>query len=146
MVSVDLSGIVDKYEEDSPSNIDPKVKKEHQRRVNLNTFHHWTQFGGQPTCAHEELRRTSRGMKGPLQHPRDEELVEQFWVYRKFSMRKMQGSDVLLNHINKVKTLADRFICCEGKDVEMTLLERLPPLYEYLITILEMMPMKEFTM
>ena len=32
-----------------------------------------------------------------------------------------------------------------NEDVDMTLLESLPPLYESLITILETMPMKELT-
>ena len=59
----------------------------------------------------------------------------------------MQENDDLLDHINKVKTLADQLIYLKApvisEDIEMTLLERLPPLYKYLITILEMMSMKE---
>jgi len=52
-------------------------------------------------------------------------------------------------HINKVKLLVDQFACLEvlikSKDVVMTLLESLSPSYEYLITTMETMPMKEFT-
>lgn len=61
----------------------------------------------------------------------------------------MQENDDLLDHINKVKTLADQLIYLKvpmiSEDIEMTLLERLPPLYEYLITVLEMITIKELT-
>ncbi len=50
-----------------------------------------------------------------------------------------------LDHINKVKALADQLACLEvpvkDEDVVMTLLESLPPSYEYLITALETLPM-----
>jgi hypothetical protein len=60
-----------------------------------------------------------------------------------------EGAD-LLDHINKVKALADQLACLEvpvrDEDVVMTLLESLPPSYEYLITALETLPMKDLTM
>jgi hypothetical protein len=60
-----------------------------------------------------------------------------------------EGED-LLDHINKVKALADQLACLEvpvrDEDVVMTLLESLPPSYEYLITALETLPMQDLTM
>ena len=62
----------------------------------------------------------------------------------------MQEDDDLLDHINKVKALAEKHICLEvlveNEDVVMVLIKSLPPSYEYLITTLETMPAKELTM
>ncbi len=62
----------------------------------------------------------------------------------------MQEGEDLLDHINKVKALADQLACLEvlmrDEDVVMTLLESLPPSYEYLIIALETLPMKDLTM
>jgi hypothetical protein len=62
----------------------------------------------------------------------------------------MQEGEDLLDHINKVKALADQLACLEvpvrDEDVVMTLLESLPPSYEYLITALETLPMQDLTM
>lgn len=62
----------------------------------------------------------------------------------------MQEDNDILNHINEVKAFADQVACLEvpvkDEDIVMTLLESLPASYEYLITVLEMIPMKEFTM
>ena len=55
----------------------------------------------------------------------------------------------LLDHINKVKALAGQLTCLEvhvrNKDVVMILLESLSPSYEYLITTLKTMSIKELT-
>ena len=52
--------------------------------------------------------------------------------------------------MNKVKALADQLACLEvpvrEEDIIMTLLESLPTWYEYLITTLETMPIRELTM
>jgi hypothetical protein len=62
----------------------------------------------------------------------------------------MQEGEDLLDHINKVKALADQLACLEvpvrDEDVVMTSLESLPPSYEYLITALETLPMQDLTM
>jgi hypothetical protein len=53
-------------------------------------------------------------------------------------------------YINKVKALADQLTCLEVpmrvENVVMTLLESLPPSYEYLIIALETLPMQDLTM
>jgi hypothetical protein len=62
----------------------------------------------------------------------------------------MQEGEDLLDHINKVKALADQLACLEvpmrDEDVVMTLLESLSPSYKYLITALETLPMKNLIM
>ena len=56
----------------------------------------------------------------------------------------------MLDHVNKVKALVDQLVCLEvpvrDEDIVMTLLESLPASFEYLITAMETMPMKELTM
>ena len=63
------------------------------------------------------------------------------FLRRKFFAIKMDKSDDILEHINKVKSLADQLTCLEvpmkDKDVVMTLLDSLPPSFEHLITALE---------
>ena len=58
----------------------------------------------------------------------------------------MQKCDNILDHINKNKALADQLACLEvsviAKDIVITLLESLLASYEYLLTTLETMLMK----
>ena len=62
----------------------------------------------------------------------------------------MEEGDDLLDHVNKVKTLWDQLACLEvpvrEENIVMTLFESLLMLYKYLITALEMLPMKKWTM
>lgn len=61
----------------------------------------------------------------------------------------MQEDDDLLDRMNKVKAVADKFACLEApvrnKNTVMTLLEILLPSYRHMITGLEMMSIKELT-
>lgn len=72
------------------------------------------------------------------------------FICRKFFTWKMQEDDDLLDHINKVKALVEKHACLEelvkNEDVVMILIESLPPSYEYLITTLETVPVKELIM
>lgn len=56
----------------------------------------------------------------------------------------------MLDHVNKVKVIADQLACLEvpvnDKHIVIILLESLSASYEYLITVMKMMPMKEFMM
>ena len=65
-------------------------------------------------------------------------------------MCKMQEDDVLLNRVNKVKTLANQLICLEvpvkNKYIDMILHKNLSMSYEYLITVMETMMMKKLMM
>jgi hypothetical protein len=62
----------------------------------------------------------------------------------------MQEGDDLLDHVNKVKAFADQLVCIEisvrDEDIVMTLLENLPVSYEYMITAMKTMLMKDLTM
>ena len=67
-------------------------------------------------------------------------------MHRKFFTCKMDEDSDLLDHINKVKAFADQLACLEipmrEEDIIITLLESVPASYKFLITALEMMPMK----
>ena len=77
-------------------------------------------------------------------------LANILFLRRKFFTIKMQESDDLLQHINKVKTLADQLealdvAVIEG-DIVMTLLESLPSSFENLIMAMETKDIKELTL
>jgi hypothetical protein len=71
------------------------------------------------------------------------------FIRRKFFTCKMQKREDVLDHINHVKALTDQLACMEvpvrDEDTVMTLLESLPPSYEYFITTLETKARKELT-
>jgi hypothetical protein len=146
LASMDLWEIVDGSEEAPPSNADPKVIKEYQRRakkamstigINLvdNQLHHIKRCKGPAEAWNIHETRS---------------LSNILFIHRKFFTCKMQEGEDLLDHINKVKALADQLACLEvpvkDEDVVMALLESLPPSYEYLITALETLPMQDLTM
>jgi hypothetical protein len=150
LASMDLWEIVDGSEDAPPSDADPKIIKGYQRRlkkamsiigINLvdSQLHHIKRCKGpaeawKTLCNIHETRSLSNIL----------------FIRRKFFTCKMQEGEDLLDHINKVKALADQLACLEvpvrDEDVVMTLLESLPPSYEYLITALETLPMKDLTM
>jgi sarcosine oxidase delta subunit len=72
------------------------------------------------------------------------------FIRRKRFTCKMQEGDDLLDHVNKVKAFGDQLACLKvpvrDKDIVRTLLESLAASYEYLVTAIEMMPMKDLTM
>jgi len=150
LASMDLWEIVDGYEEGPPSNADPKIIKEYQRCVkkamsiigiNLvdSQLHHIKRCKG-PAEAWKTLCNIHKTRS----------LSNILFICRKFFMCKMQEGEDLLDHINKVKALADQLACLEvpvrDEDVVMTLLESLRPSYEYLITALETLTMQDLTM
>jgi gluconate kinase len=79
---------------------------------------------------------TSRGARDLQRHGRHlihetQSLSNILFIRRKFFTCKMQEGEDLLDHINKVKALADQLACLEvpvrDEDVVMTLLQSLPP-------------------
>ncbi len=150
LASMDLWEIVDGSKEAPPSNVDPKVIKEYQRcakkamstiGINLvdSQLHHIKRCKGpveawKTLCNIHEMRSLSNI----------------FFIRHKFFRCQMQEWEDLLDHINKVKALVDQLACLEmhvrDEDVVTTLLESLPPSYEYLITALETLPMQDLTM
>jgi hypothetical protein len=113
LASMDLWEIVDGSEEAPPSNADPKIIKEYQRRVkkamsiisiNLvdSQLHHIKRCKGpaeawKTLCNIHETRSLSNIL----------------FIHRKFFTCKMQEGEDLLDHINKVKALADQLACLE---------------------------------
>lgn len=77
-------------------------------------------------------------------------LVNILFLRRKFFTIKMEENDDMLAHINKVKALADQLngadVNITDGDIVMTLLESLPPSYEYLIVAMESRPIAELTL
>src|SRR5579875_1494527 len=77
-------------------------------------------------------------------------LANVLFLRRKFFTMKMQESDDLLQHINKVKTLADQLealdVAVTEGDIVMTLLESLPSSYENLIVAMETKDIKDLTL
>lgn len=72
------------------------------------------------------------------------------FIRRNFFTIKMDEGDDMLEHINMQKYLKDQLTCLEvlvkDKDMLMTLLDSLSPLFDYLITALEICPMKKLTL
>lgn len=126
---MNLWGIVDKFEGAPPSNVDPKVQKEYQKRMKkamfiiaLNLVDKW--------FAH------IRSCKGPadawqilcnIHEMRS--LLNILSIHCKFFMCKMDKGDDLLDHINKIKALANQLACLQvlmkNEDVIMNLLKSL---------------------
>ena len=149
LASMELWEIVDDSEEPPPSDADPKDKKSYQRRVKkamsvigLNLV------DGQ--LAHiKSCKGPAEAWKTLCNIHKTRSLSNILFIRRKFFTSKMQESDDLLDHINKIKVLADQLAFLEvpmrDEDVVMTLLDSLPPSYEYLITALETLAMKDLT-
>jgi hypothetical protein len=113
LASMDLWEIVDEFEEAPLSNADPKVIKEYQRcakkamstiGINLvdSQLHHIKRCKG-PTEAWKTLCNIheTRNLSNIL------------FIRRKFFTCKMQEGKDLLDHINKVKALANQLACLE---------------------------------
>lgn len=87
-------------------------------------------------------------MEGFFQHPRNEEFVHH--SFHLLEVLHVREGDESLDHIKKLQAFLDQFASVEvpmrNKYLVMTFLESLGPLYEYLITALDMMLMKELIM
>ena len=150
LAAKDLWDIVDKSESPQPDDVEESTKKEYTRRckkalaiiainlVDKEMFHikGWTR----PAEAWETLCNIHE----------TKSLSNILFLRRKFFTVKMEEGTDILEHINKVKSLVDYLLVLEvplrGEDVVMTLLDTLPPSFDYLITALETRPFKELTM
>ena len=127
--------------------VDPKVLKEYQMRVkkamsiiDLNLADN--QLAHTKSCKRQAEVWKTRCSIHELQN-----LSNIFFVSRKFFMCKMHKGVNVLDHVNKVKVLADELVYLElpvrEKNIVITLFESLPALYEYLVINLETMLMKK---
>ncbi len=141
LASKDLWDIVDGSEEAPPSTADAKDIKAFERRVK-------TAFGMIVTNLVDKEMAHVKHCKGPAEAWKalcniheTKSLSNILFLRRKFFTIKMHEADNMLDHINKVKSLADQLLCLEvpvkDEDVMMTLLESLPPSYDHLILKLE---------
>jgi hypothetical protein len=113
LASVDHWDIADKFEVASPSNVDPKVLKEYQRRVKkalsiivLNLADN--QFMHVKSC-----KGPAEGWKTFCNIHETKSFSNILFVCRKFFTCQMDEGDDLLDHVNMVKALADQFVCLE---------------------------------
>jgi len=150
LASMDLWDIVDGSEEAPPSNADPKVIKDYQRRVKKAMSVIGLNLADNQLAHIKSCKGPAEAWKALCNIHETKSLSNILFIRRKFFTCKMVEGDDLLDHINNVKALADQLACLEvpvkDEDIVMTLLESLPASYEYLITALETMPMKELTM
>lgn len=145
----DLWDIVDKSELPPPSTADERDKKDYERRCKR-------AFAVIATNLVDKEMAHIKACKGPAEAwttlcniHEAKSLSNILFLRRKFFTVKMEEGGDMLDHINKVKSLADQLTCLDvgvkDEDVVMTLLESLPPSYEHLITALETRPVKELT-
>ena len=150
LASMELWDIVDDSEEPPPSNADLKDKKAYQRRVKKAMSVIGLNLVDAQLAHIKSCKGPAEAWKTLCNIHETRSLSNILFIRRKFFTSKMQESDDLLDHINKIKALADQLACLEvpmrDEDVVMTLLDSLPPSYEYLITALETLPMKDLTM
>jgi hypothetical protein len=150
LASVDLWDIVDGSEKAPPSDADPKVLKEYQRRVKKAMSIIVLNLADNQLAHVKSCKGPAEAWKILCNIHETKSLSNILFVRRKFFTCKMEEGDDLLDHVNKVKALADQLAYLEvpvrEEDIVMTLLESLPASYEFLITALETMPMKELTM
>jgi transposase InsO family protein len=147
---MDLWEIVEDSEEPPPSDADLKVTKDYQRRVKKAMSVIGLNLVDNQLAHIKSCKGPAEAWKTLCNIHETRSLSNILFIRRKFFTCKMEEGDNLLDHINKVKALADQLTCLEvplrDEDVVMTLLDSLPPSYEYLITALETRPINELTM
>ena len=133
---MNLWNIVDGSKKPPPSNVDSKVLNEYQRHVKKVM----SIIG--PDLANNQLAHIN-SCKGSTEvwnilcsiHE-TKSLSNIFFIRYNFFTCKMQEDDDLLDHVRKVKALADQLVCLEvpvkDEDIIMTLFESLSASYEFL--------------
>src|SRR5450631_1333284 len=150
MSTKDLWEIVDGSELPPPSTASDEVKKAYERRCKK-------AFAIIAMSLVDKELAHIKGCKGPAEAWRTlcnihetKSLSNILFIRRKFFTIKMDEGVDILDHINKVKSLADQLTCLEvpmkEEDVVMTLLDSLPPSFDHLITALETRPFSELTL
>ena len=150
LASKELWDIVDGSEEAPPSTADEKDQKAFDKRVKTAFAIIATNLVDKEMAHIKHCRGPAEAWKTLCNIHETKSLSNILFLRRKFFTIKMQEADCMLDHINKVKSLADQLMCLEvplkDEDIVMTLLDSLPSSYEHLITALETRPMKELTL
>ena len=146
----DLWEIVEDSEEPPSDEADAKVKKSYERRVKKAFSMIACNLGDRQLAHVRSCKGPAEAWKVLCNIHQTKSLSNILFTRRKFFTCKMQEGDDMLDHINKVKGLADQLVCLEAPltdgDIVMTLLESLPTSYEYLITALETRAMKDLNL
>jgi hypothetical protein len=150
MAEKELWDIVDGSEEPPQSTTDPGVMQAYLRREKK-AFAILALNLSDSQLAHIRSCKTPREAWAKLCNIHEaKSLANILFLRRKFFTIKMEEEDDMLAHINKVKALADQLngadVTISDGDVVMTLLESLPPSYEYLIVAMESRPISELTL
>ena len=144
LASMDLWDIVNKYEEPLPSNVDPKVLKEYERHIKKAMF-----IIGLNLVDNQFVHINN--CKGPAETWKIIcNISNILFIHPKIFTCKMQKNNNLLDHVNKIKMLANQLanleVSMRTENIVMILLESLLTSFKYLITAVKTMPMKELTM
>lgn len=143
----DLWDVADGSEEPPSEDADLKTKKAFERKEKKAFALIVTNLADQQIAHIRHCKTPAQAWKTLCNIHETKSLSNILFLRRRFFTTKMQEEDDLLDHVNKIKALADELACLEAPvtegDVVMTLLESLPPSFEFLITALETRPMKE---
>ncbi len=150
MAEKELWEIVDGSEEPPQSTMDPRVMQAYMRREKK-AFAILALNLSDSQLAHIRSCKTPAEAWAKLCNIHEaKSLANILFLRRKFFTIKMEEEDDMLAHINKVKALADQLngadVTISDGDIVMTLLESLPPSYEYLIVAMESRPISELTL
>ena len=147
---MNLWDIVDGSKEPLPSIANRKVLKEYQRSVKKTMSIIVLNLGDNQLAYIKSCKGPAEEWKELCNIHETKSLSNILFICYNFFTHKMQEGDDLLDHINKVKVLADQFaylkVPVRDEDIVMTLLKNLPTSYKFLITIMETMLMKDLTM
>jgi hypothetical protein len=134
--SMDIWDIIDGSEEDSPSNADPKLKNDYERRIRKVMSVIGLNFADNQIAHIKSCKGPAEAWKTLCNIHETKSFSNILFIRHKFFTYKMQEGEDVLDHINHVKALADQLACMEvpvrDEDTVMTLLESLPPSYECL--------------
>ena len=149
LASMDIWDIVDGSKKTPPSNADPRVLKEYQRRTK-NTMSIIGLNMTDNQLVHIKSCKGSAEVWKTLCNIYDTKILFNILFIRcKFFTYKMQKCDDLLDHVNKFKAFANQLVCLEisvrDEDIVKTLFKSMSTSYKYLTTALKTMPMKEIT-
>jgi hypothetical protein len=137
-------------EEAPPLNADPKMKKKYERRVRKAMSVIGLNLADNQLAHIKSCKGPAEAWKTLCNIHETKSLSNILFIRRKFFTCKILDGEDVLDYINHVKALADQLACMEvpvrDEDTVITLLESLPPSYEYLITALETKAREELTM
>jgi hypothetical protein len=111
--SMDLWDIIDGSEDAPPSNADPKVKKEYERRVRKAVSVTGLNLADNQLAHIKNCKGPAEAWKILCNIHETKNLSNILFIRHKFFTCKMQEGEDVLDHINHVKAFADQVACME---------------------------------